>query len=227
METKRTSRKECPNCYRGIMVAATVFQCVMVRFATAARCIYASLKQYTNERQTQYEVLRQSQQIKERAPLTIVSMTFKIALACENLAQDKGTDWNEGGMTAGQKEKVLQEVFNEFNHEDINAVHDAYRLNYHQMTSVQHLLLHTCPAALKEMQALFDDVPERKTPFRHLVLETKRWIIGGCSKKCVGTAKDVWITMMHMDDKKQLLFMQMVCHEAGDYAFLLYGHELV
>ena len=66
------------------MVAAIVFQCVMLRFATAARFVYASLKQYTNERQTHYEVLRQSQQIKERAPLTIVSMTFKIALACQN-----------------------------------------------------------------------------------------------------------------------------------------------
>lgn len=188
----------------------------MLRFATAARCIYTRKKEYTNERQTQYEVLRQSQQIKERAPLTIVSMTFKVALACENLAQDQGTDWNQGALTIGQKEKILQEVFSEFNSEDINAVHDSYRLNYHQMTSVQRLLLHTSPVALKEMQALFDDVPEKKTPFRHLVLETQRWIIGGCSKKCIGTAKDIWTQMMHMDDKKQCLFMKMVCHEAWE-----------
>ena len=124
--------------------------------------MYSSLKEYTTDRQTQYEVLRQSQQIKERAPLTIVSMTFKIAIACQSLAQERGLDWNSKSTTLHQKEKILTEVFNEFNEDGLNAVTDSYKLNDHQRHSVQNLLLHTAPQAVKLMQELFDHVPEKK-----------------------------------------------------------------
>ena len=112
------------------------------------------------------------------------------------------------------RSKLLQAVFEEFNQHGLVGVNKAYQLNRHQQDCVKNLLLDTAPAALKEMQTCVDQVPEKRTPFKHQTLQSVRWLLGGGPKRSPGV-NDLWVRILAMDKEKQLLFFQILTFQAG------------
>ena len=71
------------------------------------------MKEFNNSREKLYTALAESQAVKERAPLTLVSLVVKIGNAMVELAREKGVDLVNAAPPL--RSKLLQAVFEEFN----------------------------------------------------------------------------------------------------------------
>ncbi|CAE7219718.1 NHX3 [Symbiodinium sp. CCMP2592] len=180
-------------------------------FLTSARTILVSIKDFTNSREKLYAAVAESQAIKERAPLTLVSLCVKIGVAMLSLAQGQGLDMATAGPPV--RAKLLSAVIDEFNGHGQVGVNKSYQLNRHQQDCVRNLLLDTDPSALKEIQLCIDQVPEKRTPFKHQTLQSVRWLLGGGPKRSA-TVNDMWVRILAMDKEKQLLFFQILTFQA-------------
>ena len=157
-----------------------------------------------------YSALAASQQLKERQALSLVAMALRLNAAMEELAVERGIAMSEANP--GTLAKLLEAVVIEFNQHGIVGVSDRYKLNRHNQTAMEHMLIHCCPEALREIQGILNFMPERKSPFRVMVLESSRWLLGSGGK---GAGNDIWSAMLTMDRVKQTLMMQIIAFEVS------------
>ncbi len=115
--------------------------------------------------------------------------------------------------TLGKKDSLLGQVFQEYNSFGPVATNEKYQLNMHTQTSIRNLLLHCAPAALQEIQKMFNASQEAKTPFHTKVLETSRWLLGGVPPRKSSEPGGLWQEIRIMTAVKQWLFVRVLNFE--------------
>ena len=119
----------------------------------------AHVKDLSRSRDTCYECISQSQQIRERAPLTLVSLAIKINFAMQEVGREQGLP---STLSPSQRSKLLEQVTGEFNSYGVVSLNASYALSRHQQVCLNNLLLHASPLVLQEIQACLDVVPEKR-----------------------------------------------------------------
>ena len=150
------------------------------RFLKKGWHVNVNIMKFKTSRSCHYECLLQSQQIKERAPLTALSMAIKLQAAMQDVAKDKGIDF--AAATLSSKQTLWKQVLQEFNSHGVLSVNNKYKLNWYQENSIMNLCFHSSPSALVLIQKSLDQIPEKKGPYQLKVLSTGRWILGAAPK---------------------------------------------
>ena len=156
-----------------------------------------------------YEATLQSQMLSERRPLTIVSLAIKFHAAMMELGTELHPATPDFMESLTIKQDLLATVIEEYNSHCVNPL---YKLSSVQQDCIKHCLLHSSPSFLRLVGILLDSIPEKVSPYKLKILQTKRWLIGGSSAKA--NDQSIWATMLLMDAQKQTLLGEIVNHEA-------------
>ena len=179
------------------------------RFLKKGWHVNVNIMKFKTSRSCYYECLLQSQQIKERAPLTALSMAIKLQAAMQDVAKDKGIDFATATLSA--KQTLWKQVLLEFNSHGVLSVNSRYKLNWYQENSIMNLCFHSSPSALVLIQKSLDQIPEKKGPYQLKVLSSGRWILGAAPKNLQAP----WDQILKMNDFKQTLFFEICNQEAA------------